>query len=577
MKVEGIFFGATAFVGIIFYVLIMLCLRCSLSSRKHKVYDAVTHLIRAGEALTESSSTLLRKNSADPFVLVRGNTSGDNSTATDTVDGESSVNISEPLSHKDVQRVSKILSKAGKTLQDAGYALIQPENERKNSELPQPASPGDSQATNVELPQPASPGDSQATNVELPQPASPGHDQATNVELPQPASPGHDQATNFELQQPELSGDEDVDDAKVADILGRFTKVIEIVTIAHSALSDAGNRLKAVAGGKSTNAQNTPSEENKFKQVGEIIEQAGNCLQTNSDEDFERAGVMLCKAAKNLSELNRQSTLCSSCSCSCRGICNKIGHVFPFLLYSLYRLVFRHSVEEVTLPGPGNTTRREYLFGGYRIPKNPHLLHAYYLAMLVTVANWFFVMFFDTAFYRKTTTCNDLNVRRDAYLCFDVSQSILAGPVNCIDPTIRDDLDIYVLCYLQFFNFPVALSLSFSFAQLMILLIHISFALTLWCVKNFKPYAALALHAILLALYIIGFTIYGPFVCKNIDDVQYKGLNIFYGDRILRIFMVILGGVTLFLLTLLSPYWWLIDKHYREHRPTYSSDGKKDV
>ena len=533
MKLEGILFGATAFVGIVFYAVIMLCLRCSLSSRKHKVYDAATHLIFAGEALTESSSTLLRKNSADPtFVLVRGNTSGDNATATNTVDGESSVNISEPLSHKDVQRVSKILSKAGKTLQDAGYALIQPKKKRKNSKLPQTASPGDGQAT------------------------------------------------NFGLLQSEVSGDEDVDDAKVAKILGHYTNVIEIITIAHSALSDAGSRLKAVAGGKSTNAQNTPSEENKIKQVGEIIEQAGNCLQTNSDEDLERAGAMLCKAAEILSGINRQSTrstnLCS-CSCSCRGICNKIVHVFPFLLYSLYRLVFRHSVEEVTLPGPGNTTRREYLFGGYRIPKNPHLLHAYYLAMLVTVANWFFVMFFDTAFYRKTTTCNDLNVRRDAYLCFDVSQSILAGPVNCTDPTIRDDLDIYVLCYLKFFNIPVALSLSFSFAQLMILLIHISFALTLWCVKNFKPYAAFALHAILFVLYVTLFFFYGVVVGVNANDVQYEGPNLFYGGRILRIFMVILGGVTLFLLTLLSPYSWLIDKHYREHRPTYGYEIKKTL
>ena len=534
MQFEGILYGATAFVGIVFYAVIMLCLRCSLSSRKHKVYDAATHLIRAGEALTESSSTLLRKYSADPkFVLVRGDTSGNDSTATDSVDGE--VNISDLSSRRDIQRVSKILSKAGKTLQDAGYALIQPKNERENSEPSQPASPGDEESN---------------------------------------------EPSNSELSQSDLS-DGEVDDAEATDIFGRYTKVTQFVTIAHSALSDAGSRLKAVAGGKSTNAQNTPSEENKISQVGEIIEQAGNCLQTHSDEDLEKAGAMLCKAANVLSELNRQEShstnLCSPCSCSCNGITSKIVAKFPFLLYSLYRLVFRHSVEEVTLPGPGNTTRREYLFGGYRIPKNPHLLHAYYLAMLVTVANWFFVMFFDTAFYRKTTTCNDLNVRRDAYLCFDVSKSILAGPVNCTDPTIRDDLDIYVLCYLKFFNIPVALSLAFSFAQLMILLIHISFALTLWCVKNFKPYAAFALHAILFVLYVTLFFSYGVVVGVNANDVQYEGPNLFYGGRILRIFMVILGGVTLLLLTLLSPYSWLIDKHYREHCPTYGYEGKKDV
>ena len=44
---------------------------------------------------------------------------------------------------------------------------------------------------------------------------------------------------------------------KVTKILGQYTKVIEIVTIAQGALSDAGSKLKAVAGGKS-NAQNIP-------------------------------------------------------------------------------------------------------------------------------------------------------------------------------------------------------------------------------------------------------------------------------------------------------------------------------
>ena len=537
MQFEGFLFGATAVVGIVFYAVIMLCLLLSLSSRKHKVYDAATHLIRAGEALTESSSTLLRENSAEQksFMFVRGiRPDGDDETArltADAVDGGSPVNIPEPFSQREMQRVSRIFSKAGKTLRDAGYALIQP----APSQPSQPAYPGDEQSN---------------------------------------------ETSNLELQQVEFP-DGEVDDAQATDILRRYTEVTEIVTIAQSALSDAGSRLKAVSGGRSVNAQNIRSGEKKINQVGEIIEQAGNCLQTNSDEDLKKAGAMLCKAANVLSKLNRQEShstnLCSSCSFTCNGITSKIVAKFPFLLYSLYRLVFRHSVEEVILPGPGMTTRREYLFGGYRIPKNPHLLHAYYLAMLVTVANWFFVMFFDTAFYRKTTTCNDLNVRRDAYLCFDVSQSILAGPVNCTDPTIRDDLDIYVLCYLKFFNIPVALSLAFSFAQLMILLIHISFALTLWCVKNFKPYASFALHAILFVLYVTLFFCYGVVVGVNANDVQYEGPNLFYGGRILRILMVILGGVTLFLLTLLSPYSWLIDKHYREHCPTYGYEGKKDV
>ena len=129
-------------------------------------------------------------------------------------------------------------------------------------------------------------------------------------------------------------------------------------------------------------------------------------------------------------------------------------------------------------------------------------------------------MFFDTAFYRKTTTCNDVNTRQDAFLCFDVSESIKDGPIDCTDPVNKDDPDVYVICYLQYFNFPVALSLAFSFAQLIIILIHISFTLTLWYVKNFTPYAALGIHLLLLVLYTTFWIVYLPIVFTDVNDAE---------------------------------------------------------
>ena len=400
------------------------------------------------------------------------------------------------------------------------------------------------------------------------------------------------QKTGCMLQQgicPEESNQQSaisLDDRETVQILGKYTEVIELLNIARDSLRSAGHWLIEAAGGKVERVKDETSTRNnviqkKLERLEDVIKQAGNILQASNgltNESLSEAGKMLRDISTLISPELVPLKAPAQEHTSFRMKLDMLKERIPNMLFSVYRIVFRQSVEQVTIVGPEGTTRREYLFGGYGIPRRPWRLHAYYLAMLLIVANWFFVMFFDTAFYRKTTTCNDLNVRRDAYLCFDISKSITAGPTNCTDPAIRDDLDIHVLCYLQFFNFPIALSLSFSFAQLIIILIHISFAITLWCVTNYTPVAAMLLHAALCIGYVLFFLVYGPIVGANaVDNIRFEGTNLFYGDRILRMVMVLLGFFSLLLLTLLSPYYWLIDKYHREYCPTYGHEGKKKV
>ena len=261
--------------------------------------------------------------------------------------------------------------------------------------------------------------------------------------------------------------------------------------------------------------------------------------------------------------------------------CNLITNVQSRLLI-VYHFVFRHSVEEVAFPVPSpkgeHVIMRGYLFGGYRCPKKPFWMHAYFLTMLLIVAMWFSLIFCDTFLYRKTTTCNDIDVRNDAYLCFDIDKPISAGAVICNDPAVINNPNIYVICYLSNFNITVALSLSFSFMQLVILLIHISFSLTLWCVKNCSPEVAIVVHVFLCILYAIGVII----ICSFLSDhsLKIKGINFFYGMRILRVFMVILGFISLSLVTAMSPYYWLIDKSSRRYYPSHywqHADQMNDV
>ena len=102
---------------------------------------------------------------------------------------------------------------------------------------------------------------------------------------------------------------------------------------------------------------------------------------------------------------------------------------------SLYSLVFKNIVKETSTEGkPDNehselfqgskpdNEHAEYLFEGckYEKSKSKCCLHAYFTLMIFVATNWFFIMFVDNFLYRKSTTCNDLNVRNDDYSCFDV-------------------------------------------------------------------------------------------------------------------------------------------------------------
>ena len=266
-------------------------------------------------------------------------------------------------------------------------------------------------------------------------------------------------------------------------------------------------------------------------------------------------------------KLNLETGACTS------KICKFVTKVQSRLLI-VYLFVFCHSVKEVAFPVPspkGEHVMRQlqgYLFGGYRCPKKPIWMHTYFLTMLLIVAMWFSLIFWDTFLYRKTTTCNDIDVRNDAYLCFDINKSFSAGAVTCTDPAVMNNPNIYVICYLSNFNITVALSLSFSFMQLVILLIHISFSLTLWCVKNCSPKAAIGLYGTLLFVYAVVVVSITSIFAKD-KSLKDKGINFFYGLRVLRVAMVILGIISPFCVTLLSPYYWLIDKNSRKYYPSH--------
>jgi hypothetical protein len=199
--------------------------------------------------------------------------------------------------------------------------------------------------------------------------------------------------------------------------------------------------------------------------------------------------------------------------------------------------------------------------------------------MLAVVLNWFLMMFVDTAIYRKSTTCNDLNIKNGDYMCFDVEESIIRGPIDCEDSKYDKS---HVICYIKYWNFPVGLSLAFSFAQMVITVIHISFVFTLCSGKKCSTCCAVLANWIAVCLYCAGFIVYGVFMGKNVHGLKhYEGVNFFYGLRVMRIIMVVWGFVTLFLIACCSPYCWLEkdsdDNHRRMENPASQTNSTETL
>lgn len=78
-----------------------------------------------------------------------------------------------------------------------------------------------------------------------------------------------------------------------------------------------------------------------------------------------------------------------------------------------------------------------------------------------------------------------------------------------------------------------------------------------------------------LGYFIVALTC-GIFFHLKDDWIHVVELNFFYGDRVMRYFMIFWAFVTLLLVLICSPYTWLIDKYdsERQYLPMYNKEKK---
>lgn len=123
------------------------------------------------------------------------------------------------------------------------------------------------------------------------------------------------------------------------------------------------------------------------------------------------------------------------------------------------------SVFDVIEPAKENC-KITLLFAKKRRPKSGYhygYVLFYFTILLVLLFFLFLSMFCNFFIYRKTSTCNDINVANNHYICFNINDGY--SEVDCHLEKYTTDSNLEVICYLTDWDFFRALGIAFGAIQ----------------------------------------------------------------------------------------------------------------
>ena len=122
--------------------------------------------------------------------------------------------------------------------------------------------------------------------------------------------------------------------------------------------------------------------------------------------------------------------------------------------------------------------------------------YTYFIVATILALLWLIAMTVENAIYRKTGTCNDINVLESSFTCFDIT----SDSFKLIDCENGSNPDITVFCYLYNPN-PGAVGNAYAIAHLIIFGITAYFRLTTKMAEK-KPFRVLVI-VLQVALYLL--------------------------------------------------------------------------
>lgn len=159
----------------------------------------------------------------------------------------------------------------------------------------------------------------------------------------------------------------------------------------------------------------------------------------------------------------------------------------------------------------------------------------YFFTIAFLAGIWFIVMICENSIYRKTGTCNDINVMDNSFTCFD-----LDNKSYIIDCEVGKSPNITVFCYLYNPN-PGAAGIAYGFVKLILVGVVIYFRV-MNSLRRFKNCQWILLIA--QGIFTISTPILLLIILPSVHFRSKMELYFFHGHAVLRMAMFILVVVT---------------------------------
>lgn len=200
------------------------------------------------------------------------------------------------------------------------------------------------------------------------------------------------------------------------------------------------------------------------------------------------------------------------------------------------------------------------LFADRMEPKSPLWklwTYTYFLSMFILSIFWFLVIFIDNLWYRKVTTCNDVNVEGNDFACYAITEDKHNFDVQaCIDPingsVVQDPGK--VICYILLSSPGTALGVAVGVAKFMITIPDVAFHVSLKLSDYHWGRIFLAmvqtLGFVLPIAFLISISIAQAAFGKSPSALRW----FLYGFVPMRIFMFVLTTITI-PIAVMVPWW----------------------
>ena len=242
-----------------------------------------------------------------------------------------------------------------------------------------------------------------------------------------------------------------------------------------------------------------------------------------------------CKEKRYQDSENSQKSNCDACCGACTKYCTSLESLHNILgmMFSNITQIVATGNDKPSLIISDREIQRPITCTGC-------FTYAYYTYMLLVSLMWFIAIAIDFSVYRKTTTCNDINIKVKSFRCFEVGKKFQI--VNCESPGVDEK---NVICYL--YSPSIAgLGVAFSIAKLISVVADIAYNM-IFKITNKSLALGISVRILCIILAVLALIAYLAVTGTKAIDEEYFTLGL-VPMRIAQLLLLCLtiGGILVF-------------------------------